>query len=157
MEGKKFDSGKAPMSLVPHEFVLGIAKVLKFGAQKYDAWNWAQGMDWNRPLDALYRHVGAWEGGNNIDEETGLNHLLHAACCLMFLYMYQLCGLGKDNRWKRNPKSDEKTSSCSKGSKRCTQAPTDASCAPKQETYGSSVESQPGNTGYEYYNLIQKL
>lgn len=102
----KKDAGKVPISLIPFEFIEGIAKVLEFGAGKYGRYCWSQGMDWHRVLDAAYRHLGDWEKGIEVDSETKKNHLLHAACCLMFLYLYQTYGIGKDTRWVR-PKGEE--------------------------------------------------
>lgn len=104
MGGRKFDNGKAPISLVPFEFIEGVAEVLKFGAIKYNAYNWAEGFNWSRLMDAAYRHLGAFEKGEDLDDESGLSHLLHLACCVMFLYMHQKLKLGKDDRWKRGKK-----------------------------------------------------
>lgn len=101
MKGRKDDAGKPPVSLIPYEFREGMADVLKYGAQRYGSFNWAEGLAWHRILDGVYRHVGKWESGINFDEDTGENHLLHAACGIMFLYMHQLYGLGEDTRWKR--------------------------------------------------------
>lgn len=98
----KKDDGKPPISLIPYEFLEGTAKVLEFGARKYSAYGWADSdMEYSRIISAAYRHLGKFEKGEDIDSETGLSHLLHLSCCVMFLYMYRLTGLGKDNRWKR--------------------------------------------------------
>lgn len=88
-QGTKYDNGKPPMALVRPEFVEGVASVLGFGAQKYAPWNWAQGIQYSRVLSALERHVGAFKKGEDLDPETGLSHLYHASCCLMFLSCYQ--------------------------------------------------------------------
>ena len=57
-------------------------------------------MEWSRPLAALYRHMLAWQEGEDVDAETGLNHMAHAGCNVLFLLAYQLYGMGKDDRWK---------------------------------------------------------
>jgi hypothetical protein len=72
--------------------------VLAFGAWKYAAGNWALGMDWSRPLDALDRHWMAWKGGEKCDPETGYSHLWHMGCCLMFLIAYEARSVGRDDR-----------------------------------------------------------
>lgn len=92
MSGKKFDQGKPPMALVRPEFVEGIASVLGFGAEKYDAWNWASGIEYSRLISALERHIGAFKKGEDLDPESGLSHLYHAGCCLMFLSCFQEWG-----------------------------------------------------------------
>lgn len=98
----KKDYGKADISLLPYEFLEGVAKVLDFGAKKYSRYGWAsKDMAYTRIIAAAYRHLGKFEKGEQVDEETKLSHLLHLTCCAMFLYMYSLTGLGKDDRWKR--------------------------------------------------------
>lgn len=101
MSGKKFDKGKPPISLIPYEFISGVATILEFGSSKYGRYNWSEGFDWHRLLDGVYRHLGQFESGQDLDEETKKSHILHAACGIMFLYMHWLLGLGKDTRWKR--------------------------------------------------------
>lgn len=100
LEGTKFDEGKPPMELIPYPAISAIAKVLAFGAGKYKAWNWSKGMAWSRLIGAAERHLGKFKSGLDVDEESGLSHLAHAGCCIVFLLTYQLCGLGKDDRYK---------------------------------------------------------
>jgi hypothetical protein len=38
-----------------------------------------------------------WKGEDN-DPETGLSHLAHAMCCVMFLLSYHLRKVGTDDR-----------------------------------------------------------
>lgn len=99
--GTKHDKDKPDTSLVCYEFVYGIAQVLTFGKAKYGAWNWTKGFGYSRVYAAAIRHLGAWQTGEENDKESGLSHILHAACCLMFLYMHQKFNLGTDDRWKR--------------------------------------------------------
>lgn len=96
--GWKADTGKVRMDLLPPEFLLGTAKVLDFGAQKYGDRNWEQGLAWSRVFAALERHMWAWWGGENKDAETGLSHLHHASCCLAFLSAYEARSTGTDDR-----------------------------------------------------------
>ena len=96
----KCDDGKAPIALVEPSFIEGIAHVLAFGAKKYDEHNWRLGMKWSRMYSAAMRHLMAFWQGEDIDEETNLSHLYHAACCLMFLAWYWETGSGEDDRWR---------------------------------------------------------
>lgn len=98
--GKKFDSGKPPMSLLSGIAKRKIARVLDFGRQKYDAHNWRKGMAWSRLLDAAERHLDAYNMGEDLDPESGLSHLAHAACCLMFLLEYEDTHTELDDRYK---------------------------------------------------------
>lgn len=84
-EGLKNDMGKPPLSLISREANLREAEVLAFGARKYSTWNWSKGIEWSRVLDAALRHIAAYADGENFDEESGLNHLAHARCCISFL------------------------------------------------------------------------
>lgn len=84
--GRKDDSGKAMMDLIPPHAELMLAKVLTFGAEKYGAWNWSQVDDLERRyMAAAMRHINAHRAGELLDQESGLPHLAHAMCCLAFL------------------------------------------------------------------------
>lgn len=98
MNGVKFDAGKAPWHLLPWDAIRCIVLVLAFGARKYAERNWEHGMDWSRPFAALMRHLTAWWEGEKADPETGYSHLWHAGCCILFLIVYELRGLGRDDR-----------------------------------------------------------
>lgn len=97
-EGRKDDAGKARIDLIAPEFLFGTAAVLEFGAAKYAERNWEKGMSWGRCFGALMRHMWAWWGGEQKDAETGMSHLAHAACCLMFLMAYENRKIGTDDR-----------------------------------------------------------
>ncbi|AEI71041.1 hypothetical protein [EBPR siphovirus 2] len=103
-EGRKDDSGKLPFDLIAPEFLEETAKVLQFGAAKYEPYNWSRGMAWSRCFAALMRHMWAWWGGQAKDPETGFSHLAHACACLMFLVAYERRGTGTDDRWKEPTK-----------------------------------------------------
>ena len=96
--GVKYDVGKPALELVAPEFLLGMADVLTYGANKYLPRNWEAGMRWGRPLGALQRHLLSWMMGEEIDPESGKHHLDHAACCLMFLRAYVARKIGEDDR-----------------------------------------------------------
>ncbi len=97
-EGKKADDGKLPFDLLPHDAITEIVKVLQFGVYKYEARNWEKGMHWSRPYAALMRHMYAWWRGQDLDPETGLSHLAHAGCCILFLLAFWLRKHGTDDR-----------------------------------------------------------
>lgn len=97
-EGRKDDSGKLRMELLPPELLTATATVLGFGAQKYADRNWEKGMKWGRVFGALMRHMWAWWRGEKSDPETGYSHLWHAACCISFLIAYEQRQIGEDDR-----------------------------------------------------------
>lgn len=92
-------SPKTRFDLIPYAAVGEIADVLAFGADRYGANNWCRGTDWSRYFAALCRHVFAWWRGEDKDPDSGLSHLAHAGCCLLFLMEYQRNGWGGDDRF----------------------------------------------------------
>lgn len=102
-EGIKHDQQKIRWDLVPYDAVNEIAKVLTFGAAKYEARNWEKGMDWSRAFGALQRHLTRWYHGQDKDKETKLTHLANAGCCLFFLLAWELRQVGNDDRPKLDP------------------------------------------------------
>lgn len=103
-EGVKHDQHKIRWDLVPYDAVNEIAKVLTFGAAKYEARNWEKGMNWSRAFGALQRHLTRWFHGQDKDKETQLTHLANAGCCLFFLIAWELRKVGTDDRPKLDPK-----------------------------------------------------
>jgi hypothetical protein len=97
-EAVKFDSEKVPLDLLPFEALVEVGKVLNFGAKKYARHNWRKGFHWSRLLGAALRHLFSWARGEDRDPETGLSHLAHAACTVLFLLSHELEGLGEDDR-----------------------------------------------------------
>jgi len=90
-KGRKFDGGKLEYGLLPPLALEETVKVLTFGAQKYERDNWQKVPDAKRRyFDALQRHVWAWKQGEQFDPESGIHHLAHAMCCLMFLYEHDI-------------------------------------------------------------------
>lgn len=98
-KAQKLDDGKPPMELLDTGALEQIARVLAFGAGKYATHNWRKGMEWSRLVGATLRHILAWNDGEDVDPESGLSHLAHAACDLMFLLNYERTGVGVDNRY----------------------------------------------------------
>jgi hypothetical protein len=98
-QGKKYDTGKVQMELLSVPAMTAIAEVLTFGAKKYDAHNWRKGFKWSRLFGAMLRHTFAAMSGEDRDPESGLLHLAHAGCCIMFLLEHAICGLGQDDRY----------------------------------------------------------
>lgn len=96
----KFDGEKLPLHLLSTEAMNQTAAVLKFGAQKYAEHNWRKGFAWSRPLAAAMRHITAFNNGEDRDPESGLSHLAHAACCIMFLLEFEKTHQHLDDRYK---------------------------------------------------------
>ncbi len=95
--GLKFDGDKPRLDLISTRAMEGLGRVLGYGAlQKYGVNNWRKGMSWSRLVAAARRHLAAFNDGEDIDPESGLPHIDHVACCIMFLSEY-----GKHEKYKR--------------------------------------------------------
>lgn len=92
--GLKFDKGKLKVSLITvgmAECIKAVAEVLTFGAQKYAANSWQYVPNAReRYRDAMDRHMLAHDMGEIQDSESGLPHIYHAACCMMFLLWFNI-------------------------------------------------------------------
>lgn len=98
MSGKKFDSGKPDLSLIPLSALIEEAKGFMLGERKYGRYNYSEGMEASRLVGAALRHILAWQQGENQDPESGASHLGHARCCLAMLLECERLGTLKDNR-----------------------------------------------------------
>lgn len=84
--GKKFDDNKSRFHLMPRQAEQEVVDVLTYGAIKYDEYNWQKVEPLNdRYYSAARRHMQAFMNGERRDIESGLHHLAHAACCLLFM------------------------------------------------------------------------
>jgi hypothetical protein len=84
--GHKFDFGKLRWDLIPYDSLEEIVKVYTHGAEKYTDHNWRKGMKFSRLYAAIFRHLTASIRGEDIDKDSGLNHLSQVAWgCLTLL------------------------------------------------------------------------
>ena len=83
--GKKFDSDKPMMQLLPSKALVEVSKVLSFGANKYGKENWRELDDLqDRYTGGTLRHIFAHMDDEFKDPETNYSHLAHAVCGLLF-------------------------------------------------------------------------
>lgn len=99
--GLKYDKDKVRVELLDAEWLEGVAQVLTFGARKYAAHNWRGGISYSRLLGASLRHLFAILRGVDLDAESGLPHVYHASCCLMFLAWMMNHRKDLDDRYKQ--------------------------------------------------------
>ena len=84
MPGIKYDEEKPRLALLSTYALTETAKVLNYGAEKYGDDNWREGISARRLISAALRHILAYNDGEDNDLETGLSHLAHAMCMIMF-------------------------------------------------------------------------
>lgn len=89
--GVKSDFSKPQMSLLPLKDLEGVVRVLEFGMKKYARGDWKFVQDGAfRYFDAGLRHSGELtdpdtiEDLRKLDPESGLPHIDHAICSLIF-------------------------------------------------------------------------
>jgi len=88
-EGRKDDTGKLRFDLIPPGPLEALAAIYTMGAAKYADRNWEKGIRWGRVFGAVMRHLWAFWRGEDIDPESGLPHVAHAAwgCFALLEYM----------------------------------------------------------------------
>ena len=109
IEVRKFTEGKTALELLPFDALEEIAEVLTVCSKdhnsksgKYPARSWEEGIHYSKLFGAMMRHSWRWFmanlhcGDNEIDPETGIHHLAHAGCNLLFLLAYALRGVHVD-------------------------------------------------------------
>ena len=86
----RYNTGKPDYSLIPIAAMQEAAKVLEYGASKYERDNWKRPTHWSVSFACLQRHLAAWQSGEDLDPESGRNHLGHAMCnILQMLHMLE--------------------------------------------------------------------
>jgi hypothetical protein len=91
MGGKKYDQGKLRWHLMPWAQLHQVALVMEHGANKYGEENWKLVVGaYPRYFDAAMRHIVADElYPGSVDDESGISHLAHAVCCLLFMMYFE--------------------------------------------------------------------
>lgn len=78
--GRKDDGGKLRWDLLPLDVVEKLVEIYEFGASKYGENNWRTIENgYKRCRAALFRHLTAYDKGEQVDPESGKSHLAHAA------------------------------------------------------------------------------
>ena len=110
--GMKHDSGKLlygcfTKGLAP--VIKGVVSVLSYGAQKYarDSWQTVPNGR-QRYLDAFDRHMNDYNIGQDRDIESGLPHIFHAICNLMFVAWFDFQLNGGEDSYRFNKPSETK-------------------------------------------------
>lgn len=113
-KGLRYNQGKRQWSLFSFKPFEPMIEVLEYGAHKYSIFedkdgkfilgkdisvadskslklissgrdNWKKGFDENELWDSFYRHLIEINAGEEFDKESGLQHLGHLMCNIMFI------------------------------------------------------------------------
>jgi hypothetical protein len=93
--------------LIPVEPLAALARHYGAGAKKYADHNWRLKYDWSKSYAALQRHANAFWNGEDIDEETGSNHMAAVAFHAFALLEYCETNREKDDRWLGSPSTED--------------------------------------------------
>lgn len=117
MSGTKFDQEKVDLHVLDPLFIEGTARVAQFGEQKYGRSNWMQGITQSRIINAMRRHLGQIEKGEDIDEESGYHHGYHIAWgCQVLAHQHRNNQTELDDRrWGKNFQHDDQRIGSSTG------------------------------------------
>jgi hypothetical protein len=107
----RFNEGKPELHylLFFSKAIEAFASVCTYGARKYSPWNFTKG---GKPLSeyvaATLRHLTKWQGGEDIDPESGCAHLGHAIWNMLALAHFSATGNCVDDRPSKvlTPQSD---------------------------------------------------
>jgi hypothetical protein len=103
----RFGMAKPPLSLIPATALVHMAEGFRDGAAKYGPANWRKDpVSTSTYLNAAYRHIAAWQDGEECDPVSGVHHLGHAADCLAILMDAQACATLLDDRPPAAPTGD---------------------------------------------------
>lgn len=98
--GVKHDQNKLRYDLMSPVSNEGTAKVLTYGAKKYNDRNWENGIAYSRLYRAALGHLQDFWRRNDIDSESNLRHLDHAAANIHMLQHLSIVGPKMDDRPK---------------------------------------------------------
>lgn len=99
-EFSKNGETKPMMSLIPQLAIVEVAKVFTYGANKYEEYNFSKGSKTTTYTDAALRHINKYLRNQDIDDESNLYHLAHAASCILMLLDNDLNNTTLENRNK---------------------------------------------------------
>lgn len=89
--------------------LMELGNVAGYGGKKYARSNYLKGYKWSLNYDAMNRHMLAFWSGEELDPESGMPHMAHAAWHALALTSFAKHKLGTDDRWtapKPTPKPE---------------------------------------------------
>ena len=94
-----FGLAKPALTDVPPAALFRVGQVMQVGAAKYGPMNWRDApVTRSTYINAALRHIFSDWDGQDLDEETHLDHLAHAAACLLLVLDAKLQGTLNDDR-----------------------------------------------------------
>jgi hypothetical protein len=98
--GAKKQIKKAQLGAIDPKALLLLAEAAGYGAEKYEQYNYLKGYPWSLSFNAMMRHALAFWNGEDLDPESGLPHMVHAAWHGLAMTSFLTRELGVDDRFK---------------------------------------------------------
>ena len=95
--GQKGRKATRPGMLDPVALI-ELSRVAGMGADKYAPFNYLRGYNWSLSFDAMMRHALLFWSGEDLDPESGLPHMAHAAWMALSLVSFLDRRVGNDDR-----------------------------------------------------------
>lgn len=99
--------GKATIHAVPFTALDELGAAMLDGQKKYGLVNWrksGQGVSASTYIDAVYRHLKAWVGGERVAADSGVHHMGHVMACAAIIIDAEAVGQLIDDR-QGNPEA----------------------------------------------------
>ena len=94
----KEPDARAQFHLLVDDFIEEMTVVMEVGVEKYQPHDWMLGRDWHEHVDAIKRHLTAWNSQCEDIDRDGFHHLAAVAANAMILWTWQRTGAGNDDR-----------------------------------------------------------
>lgn len=90
---------KPNLSRIPFAPLMEVICALEEGARKYGPWNWrSESINEQVYADAAIRHLMQWLSGEDVDPDSGINHISKAIAGLIILRDAQMHNCSIDTR-----------------------------------------------------------
>lgn len=107
-QGKKYDQAKPDMTHIPIEAMYAMGEAFTYGAKKYAADNYREGLLVRRQIAAALRHIYQFLDEGNIDQESGCKHIGSALASLaMAAYTVEKKPEFDDRYWIKKEREEE--------------------------------------------------
>lgn len=94
-----YGAKKIPLEVVPPSAVHALARAFADGAKKYGPYNWRdKDISSSVYYGAALRHLQAWWDGEDVAEDSGVDHLDHCLACIAMIIDGKSVGKLNDNR-----------------------------------------------------------
>ena len=102
--GARYNGGKLELQYCPLSTIAAVSIVFAMNSKKqggkYEDNNWRLGQPLSNHLNSLKRHIAKFEGGEDNDQDDGINHLWHALTNLSMAIEDLINNPDLDDRYK---------------------------------------------------------